>query len=62
MYEYRIYYINSTGIAKALAETNFRRVASYGYDSVLSLFDYNKLREMVGADKVELQDDEVLVI
>ena len=61
MYEYRIYYINSTGIAQGLAETNFRGVASYGYDSVLSLTDYNKLREMVGADKIELQDNEVVV-
>ena len=61
MYEYRIYYINNTGIANALKDTNFRNVASYGYDSVLSLTDYNKLREMVGADKIELQDNEVVV-
>ena len=61
MYEYRIYYINGTGIAQGLAETNFRGVVSYGYDTVLSLTDYNKLREMVGADKIELQDNEVIV-
>ena len=61
MYEYRIYYINSTGIAKALAETNFRNAVSFGYDYVLSLSDYNKLREMLGADKIELQDDEIVV-
>lgn len=61
MYEYRIYYINSTGIAETLADTNFRGAASLGYDYVLSLTDYNKLREMLGADKIELQDDEIIV-
>ncbi len=61
MYEYRIYYINNAGITNALKGTNFENSSSEPYQYVLSLTDYNRLREMLGADKLELQDNEIIV-
>ena len=43
------HYINKTGISKAFEETKFEgAIASEEPDTVISLTDYNKLREILG--------------
>ena len=61
MYEYRLYYIKEIGISKAFENTTFEGRNRNGIDYVIGLTDYNKLREMLGYEKVNLQDDEIIV-
>ena len=62
MYEYRIYNIKEIGIAKKTFEgTPFNGISNTKTDTVLSLTDYNKLREILGYEKVSLQDDEIII-
>lgn len=60
MYEYKLYYIKETGISKALENTVLNGTTR-NIENVLSLTDYNKLREIAGYDKVELQDNEIII-
>lgn len=56
------HYINKTGISKAFEETKFEgAIASEEPDTVISLTDYNKLREILGYEKVNLQDNEIII-
>ena len=56
------HYINKTGISKAFEGTKFEgAIASEEPDTVISLTDYNKLREILGYEKVNLQDNEIII-
>ena len=61
MYEYRIYDIPEIGIHKALKNTMFEGRYYKEIDSVIGITDYNKLREMLGYEKIELKDNEVVL-
>ena len=61
LYEYRIYNIKKTGISKAFDETKFEGAGVEETDTVISLTDYNKLREILGYEKVSMQDDEIII-
>lgn len=61
MYEYRLYNIKGIGISKAFEKTPFNGWSDREIDSVLSLTTYNKLREILGYEKVNLQDDEIMI-
>ena len=52
--------IKETGISKALENTVLNGTTR-DTENVLSLTDYNKLREIAGYDKVELQDNEIII-
>ena len=60
MYEYKMYYIKETGISKALEDTILKDKTG-NIENVFSLTDYNKLREIAGYDKLELQENEILI-
>jgi putative ABC transport system permease protein len=60
MYEYKLHYIKETGISKALENTVLNGTTR-NIENVFSLTDYNKLREMAGYDKIELQDNEIII-
>ena len=61
MYEYRLYNIKGIGLSTAFEKTPFKGAIDKEIDSVLSLTDYNKLREILGYEKVDLQDDEIMI-
>ncbi len=61
MYEYRLYNIKGIGISTAFEKTPFKGAIDKEIDSVLSLTTYNKLREILGYEKVDLQDDEIMI-
>lgn len=61
LYEYRIYSIKKTGISKAFDGTKFEGAGVEETDTVISLTDYNKLREILGYEKVSMQDDEIII-
>ena len=60
MYEYKMYYIKETGISKALEDTILKDKTA-NIENVFSLTDYNQLREIAGYDKLELQENEILI-
>ena len=61
MYEYRLYNIKEIGLSTAFEKTPFKGAIDKEIDCVLSLTDYNKLREILGYEKVDLQDDEIMI-
>ena len=61
IYEYRLYNIKKTGVSKAFDGTKFEGAGVEETDTVISLTDYNKLREILGYEKVSLKDDEIII-
>ena len=61
MYEYKLYYIESIGVSKALEGTAFEASTRESIENVMSLTDYNRLREILELEKVELQNDEIII-
>jgi len=61
MYEYRLYNIKGIGLSTAFEKTPFKGTIDKEINSVLSLTNYNKLREILGYEKVDLQDDEIMI-
>ena len=61
MYEYRLYNIKGIGISKAFEKTSFNGWSVREIDSVLSLTTYNRLREILGYEEVNLQDGEIII-
>ena len=61
MYEYRLYNIKKTRLSKAFDGTKFEGAGTEETETVLSLTDYNRLREILGYEKVSLQDDEIII-
>lgn len=61
IYEYNVYDIANTHIHDALLNSVFEARYYEETDSVILLKDYNKLREMLGYEKVELKDNEVII-
>lgn len=61
MYQYKLYYIKTTEISQALKNTPFEGKYTNDLETIMKLSDYNKLREILGYEKVELQDDEIIV-
>ena len=61
MYEYRLYNIKEIGISKALDNTPFSRMADNKIECILSLTDYNRLRDILGYEKVYINDDEIII-
>ena len=61
MYEYRLYNIKGIGLSTAFEKTPFKGTIDKEINSVLSLTNYNKLREILGYEKVDLQDDEIII-
>ena len=61
IYEYRLYNIEKTGISKAFEGTQFEGAGIEEIDTVISLTDYNKLREILGYERVSMQDNEVII-
>ena len=61
IYEYNLYTIQQTGIHNALNNTPFEGRYYDNMDNVMLLKDYNKLREMLGYEKVNIQDNEIIV-
>lgn len=58
IHEYKLYYIDYTDICKALDGTMFD---GRDFSSVLSLTDYNRLREILGYSKLDLKEDEIII-
>ena len=61
MYEYRLYNIKGIGLSTAFEKTPFKGTIDKEINSVLSLTNYNKLREILGYEKVDLKDDEIII-
>ena len=61
MHEYQIYDIPNTGIHEALYDTIFDDRYFEDIDTVMSLTDYNRLREILGLEKLTLNDDEIII-
>ena len=61
MYEYRLYNIKGIGLSTAFEKTPFKGAIDKEIDCVLSLTNYNKLREILGYEKVDLQEDEIII-
>ncbi len=61
MYEYRLYNIKEIGLSTAFEKTPFKGTIDKEINSVLSLTNYNKLREILGYEKVDLKDDEIII-
>ena len=61
MHEYQIYDIPTTKIYEALYDTFFEDRYFEDIDTVMSLTDYNKLREMLGLNTCTLNDDEIII-
>ncbi len=61
MYEYRLYNVYNTNVRKALDDTVFEERCYDDIDKVMMFSDYNKLREMLGYEKVHLKDDEIII-
>ena len=61
IYEYRLYNIKKTGVSKAFDGTKFEGAGVEETDTVISLTDYNKLREILGYEKVSLKDNEIII-
>lgn len=61
MYEYRLYNIKGIGLSTAFEKTPFKGAIDKEINCVLSLTTYNKLREILGYEKVDLQDDEIII-
>ena len=61
MHEYQIYDIPNTGIHEALYDTIFDDRYFDDIDTVMSLTDYNRLREILGLEKLTLNDDEIII-
>ena len=61
IYEYNLYTVQQTGIHNALDNTPFEGRYYDNMDNVMLLKDYNKLREMLGYEKVNMQDNEIIV-
>ena len=61
MYEYRLYNIKGIGLSTAFEKTPFKGAIDKEIDCVLSLTNYNKLREILGYEKVDLKDDEIII-
>ena len=60
MYEYQIYDIPNTGIHEALYDTIFDDRYFEDIDTVMSLTDYNRLREILGLEKLTLNDEIII--
>lgn len=61
MHEYQIYDIPTTKIYEALYGTFFEDRYFEDIDTVMSLTDYNKLREMLGLNICTLNDNEIII-
>ena len=61
MHEYQIYDIPNTNIHEALYDTIFDDRYFEDIDTVMSLTDYNRLREILGLEKLTLNDDEIII-
>ena len=61
MHEYQIYDIPNTNIHEALDDTIFDDRYFEDIDTVMSLTDYNRLREILGLEKLTLNDDEIII-
>ena len=61
MYEYKLYYIQKSNISKALENTPFEGNYANDIECVMKLKDYNKLLEILGCEKVELQENEIII-
>ena len=60
MHEYQIYDIPNTGIHEALYDTIFDDRYFEDIDTVMSLTDYNRLREILGLEKLTLNDEIII--
>lgn len=61
MHEYQIYDIPNTNIHEALYDTIFDDRYFDDIDTVMSLADYNRLREILGSEMLTLNDDEIII-
>ncbi len=61
MHEYRSYYIGETNLNKAFDGTVFEDALMYSPTCVLLSSDYDKLRDILGYEKVSIADDEIVV-
>lgn len=61
MHEYAIYQIPETGMRKAFNDTSFEGNYSTEKDEVMSFSDYNRLREILGYEKVSLDNNQVII-
>lgn len=61
MHEYQIYDIPNTNIHEALYDTIFDDRYFEDIDTVMSLTDYNRLREILGSEMLTLNDDEIII-
>lgn len=61
MYEYNLYDVQNTNIRRALDGSIFESRYYYDTDCVMLLKDYNKLRQMLGYEKVSLKENEAIV-
>lgn len=62
LYKYKLYTIGEIGLSKEVfRNTSFEELFDNKYDSILSLTDYNNLRKILGYERINLQDDEILV-
>lgn len=61
IYQYKLYQVPETGVYHALDGTSFEGRYEEGMDSVIGLSDYNRLREILGLEKVSLQSNEAII-
>ena len=61
MYEYRIYNIGNLNISKAFKGTVFEGTTENELECILVLTEYNRLREILGYEKMNLQEDEIII-
>lgn len=61
IYEYRLYSIRTSGLSKALENTPFANQNREEIEYVIGIKDYNKLREILGLEKVDLKENEIII-
>ena len=61
MHEYKLYCVKTAGLSKALENTPFANQSRKKIEYVIGVKDYNKLREILGLEKVELKENEIII-
>ena len=61
MHQYRLYCIKTLGLSKALENTPFESQSREKIEYVIGVNDYNRLREILGLERVDLKENEIII-
>lgn len=61
MHEYRLYCIKTAGLSKALENTPFESQSREKIEYVIGVNDYNRLREILGLERMDLKENEIII-